>query len=310
MSQIHTFRSTLLSAALAMPLSIAVVSFGDDNPMGAPPAAPPASAPPASAPGAPAQGQGAASGDKGVLSGPKVPAGAEKGGPAFGGGARGERGSMGDGPGQAVRRAMAEERVFMMTIGDMMDQLSDEQRSKIESIRKDFEAQRKAWREKNGEQLREIEDGMRAMREGGGKPDPALVEKGEALRKTMPDSKAMQASVFAVLTPDQQAAFKDALAANQKRAEERRREGGPRRGPGGPGGPDGAGPGGPGGQGAGGPAGPGGGRGGRGPRGGGQGGQGGPGSGDQPPAKKAPPGAEPPQDRNYEFDSPAMPPQG
>lgn len=181
----------------------------------------------------------------------------------------------------------------MMTIREMMDGLSDEQRSKIESIRKDFEAQRKAWREKNGEQLREIEEGMRAMREDGGKPDPALVEKGEALRKTMPDSKAMQANVFAVLTPDQQAAFKEAFTANQKRAQERQRQGGPRgRGPGGPdaGAPDGQG----------GPMGPGGGRGrgGRGPRGGGQG------NGDQPPAKKAPPGAEPPQDRNYEFDTP------
>ena len=281
MSQIQTFRSTLLSAAIAMPLSLAVISVADDSPMGSQPAAPPASAP-----AAPPQGQGSQPGDKGsddkgVLSGPKVPAGADKGGPAFGGGPRGERGSMGDGPGQAVRRAMAEERVFMMTIGDMMDDLSDDQRSRIESIRKDFEAQRKAWREKNGEQLREIEDGMRAMREGGGKPDPALIEKGEALRKTMPDSKAMQANVFAVLTPDQQTAFKEAFAANQKRAQERQREGGPRRGRG-AGGPDGAGPGGPGG---------------RGPRGGGQG-------GDQPPAKKAPPGAEPPQDRNYEFDAP------
>jgi hypothetical protein len=257
MSQIQTFRSTLLSAALAMPLSIAVASFGDDNPMGSQPAVPPASAP--------AQGQDAPSGDKGVLSGPKVPAGAEGKGPAFGGGPRGERGSMGEGPGQAVRRSMAEERIFMMTIGDMMDSLSEDQRSKIESIRKDFEAQRKAWREKNGEQLREIEDGMRAMREGGGKPDPALVEKGEALRKTMPDSKAMQANVFAVLTPDQQTAFKEAFAANQKRAQERQREGGRRRGSGG----DGA-----------------------------------------PAAKKAPPGAEPPRDRDYGFDSPAVPPKG
>ena len=276
MSQIQTLRSTLLSAALAMPLSLAVASFGDDSPMGTQP-----SAPPASAPSAPAQGQGAPAGDKGVLSGPKVPAGAEGKGPAFGGGARGERGSMQDGPGQAVRRAAAEERIFMMTIRDMMDGMSDDQRSKIESIRKDFEAQRKAWREKNGEQLREIEEGMRAMREDGGKPDPALIEKGEALRKTMPDSKAMQASVFAVLTPDQQTAFKDAFAANQKRAEERRREGGP--------------------------MGEGGGRGrGRGQRGGGGGGDG----AGAPPAKKAPPGAEPPQDRDYQFDSPATPPKG
>lgn len=288
MSQIQTFRSTLLSAALAMPLSFAVVSFGDDNPMGSQPAAPPASAP-----AAPAPGQDAPGGDKGVLSGPKVPAGSEKGGPAFGGGTRGERGSMQDAPGQAVRRAIAEERLFMMTIGDMMDQLSDDQRAKIESIRKDFEGQRKAWREKNGEQLREIEEGMRSMREGGGKPDPALMEKGEALRKTMPDSKAMQASVFAVLTPDQQAAFKGAFAANQKRAEERRRAGGQ-----GAGGADGQG----------GPMGPGGGRGrGRGQRGGG--GAGGDGAG-APPTKKAPPGAEPPQDRNYEFDAPAGSPRG
>lgn len=286
MSQIHTLRSTLLSAALAMPLSIAVATFGDDSPMGSQPSAPPASAP--------AQGQSAPSGDKGVLSGPKVPAGAEGKGPAFGGGARGERGSMQDGPGQAVRRAAAEERLFMMTIRDMMDGLSDDQRTKIESIRKDFEAQRKAWREKNGEQLREIEEGMRAMREDGGKPDPALIEKGEALRKTMPDSKAMQANVFAVLTPDQQAAFKDAFAANQKRAEERRRAGGQ-----GAGGTDGQG----------GPMGPGGGRGrGRGQRGGG-GGAGGDGAG-APPAKKAPPGADPPQDRNYEFDAPAGSPRG
>lgn len=289
MSQIHTLRSTLLSAALAMPLSIAVATFGDDSPMGSQPAAPPASAP-----AAPAPGQDAPSGDKGVLSGPKVPAGAEGKGPAFGGGARGERGSMQDGPGQAVRRAAAEERLFMMTIRDMMDGLSDDQRTKIESIRKDFEAQRKAWREKNGEQLREIEEGMRAMREDGGKPDPALIEKGEALRKTMPDSKAMQANVFAVLTPDQQAAFKDAFAANQKRAEERRRAGGQ-----GAGGTDGQG----------GPMGPGGGRGrGRGQRGGG-GGAGGDGAG-APPAKKAPPGADPPQDRNYEFDAPAGSPRG
>lgn len=289
MSQIQNFRSTLLSAALAMPLSFAIVSFGDDNPMGSQPAAPPASAP-----AAPAPGQDAPSGDKGVLSGPKVPAGAEGKGPAFGGGARGERGSMQDGPGQAVRRAAAEERLFMMTIRDMMDGLSDDQRTKIESIRKDFEAQRKAWREKNGEQLREIEEGMRAMREDGGKPDPALIEKGEALRKTMPDSKAMQANVFAVLTPDQQAAFKDAFAANQKRAEERRRAGGQ-----GAGGTDGQG----------GPMGPGGGRGrGRGQRGGG-GGAGGDGAG-APPAKKAPPGADPPQDRNYEFDAPAGSPRG
>ena len=289
MSQIQNFRSTLLSAALAMPLSFAVVSFGDDNPMGSQPAAPPASAP-----AAPAPGQDAPSGDKGVLSGPKVPAGSEQGGPAFGGGTRGERGSMQDGPGQAVRRAAAEERLFMMTIRDMMDGLSDDQRTKIESIRKDFEAQRKAWREKNGEQLREIEEGMRAMREDGGKPDPALIEKGEALRKTMPDSKAMQANVFAVLTPDQQAAFKDAFAANQKRAEERRRAGGQ-----GAGGTDGQG----------GPMGPGGGRGrGRGQRGSG-GGAGGDGAG-APPAKKAPPGADPPQDRNYEFDAPAGSPRG
>jgi hypothetical protein len=288
MSQIQTFRSTLLSAALAMPLSFAVVSLGDDSPMGSQPAAPPASAP-----AAPAPSQDAPSGDKGVLSGPKVPAGAEGKGPAFGGGARGERGSMQDGPGQAVRRAAAEERMFMMTIRDMMDGLSDDQRSKIESIRKDFEAQRKAWREKNGEQLREIEEGMRSMRDGGGKPDPALIEKGEALRKTMPDSKAMQANVFAVLTPDQQAAFKDAFAANQKRAEERRRAGGQ-----GAGGADGQG----------GPMGPGGGRGrGRGQRGGG--GADGDGAG-APPAKKAPPGAEPPQDRNYEFDAPAGSPRG
>ena len=307
MTQITTIRSTFLTAALALPLCLSVVSFGDDTPMGSPPASPPASAP-----GAPAQGKDPAAGDagasdKGVLSGPKVPPGSEGGGPAFGGGARGERGSMQEPPGAAMRRAIGEERIFMMTIADMMDDLSDDQRAKIESIRKDFEAQRKAWREKNGEQLREIEQGMRAMREGDGKPDPALVEKGEALRKTMPDGKAMQASVFAVLTPEQQAAFKDAFAANQKRAEERRREGGPRRGPGGP---DGAGPGGPGGPGAGSPDGQGGppmgpgggrGRGGRGPRGGG---------GDQPPPPKAPPGAEPPQNRDYPFDPPPAPPKG
>ncbi len=205
---------------------------------------------------------GAKQGPGGVLSGPEVPPEAGEGNGAFGG----ADGKKGRGPAAGGGGPMQEVRLFMGALASIDTQLSDEQRTKIQAIRGDVEAKMKEWKETNGEQLRQLEEKMRASRgkdrpagpgkdrnpaggapqgpppqgpppqgspeqgpppQGGGAPDKATMEQLQKLRETMPKMESARDEIMAVLTPEQQETLKSNMVGMRKAMEKRgEREGG------------------------------------------------------------------------------------
>lgn len=203
-----------------------------------------------------AQGAGAPPppGTGGDLGGPGVPPGAGEGEGQFGGqGKPGRRGQGGPGGPGEMRGRMMEGAIWMRTLEGMKESIDPETWGKIDKIRNDFKSEMTKWQETNGKRARELMEQMRQARENGGQPDKALLDEMQKLNQGRPNMEANQKQMFALLSPEQQDAFKRKLAENEAKMKDRRgnREGGPgeggpgkggKRGPGGKGGKGGDGP--------------------------------------------------------------------
>lgn len=134
-----------------------------------------------------------------------------------------------------MRGRMMEGAIWLRTLESMKETIGSETWSKIEKIRGDFKTEMTKWQEANGKRLREIGEQMRQARESGGQPDKSVLDEIQKLNESRPNMEAHQKQIFALLTPEQQEAFRKKLAENEAKAKERRgsREGGA--GEGGPG---------------------------------------------------------------------------
>ena len=172
------------------------------------------------------------------LGGPPVAKDADAGKDGFGmeGGPKGRE--------RPMQAALAERRngeLWRRAFEEVMPTLSQEVQAEVRAIRADFDQRQRAWREANGPKLKELEEKVRARREAmqdGGdadgkpaapaKPDPAVIEEMQKLRASAPKAEETQAKVWALLTPEQQAAFKAGYDALQAEMQKRR---GQRKGP-------------------------------------------------------------------------------
>lgn len=192
----------------------------------------------------PGQGAPAGNGDGGILKGPPVPPDAAQGKGGFGErDGKGGRGAMGPGPGRELI-------LFKGAMKRVDGSLSDDQRTKIDSIRATFEKEMQAWREKNGARMQELERAARGNRPQRGEGRPAgpngkdgtpggtpggapggtpggapggaagaaaggdrqkMMEELQSLRASMPKFDAVRDQIMGVLTPEQQETVKEAM---------------------------------------------------------------------------------------------------
>jgi len=165
-------------------------------------------------------GQGSSQGGKGGdLGGPPVAPGAHEGDGNFGGaGKPGKGGKGGQGPGGMGGMGGDRNkggRAWMITFKEIQPSLTDDQKSKTEQMKKDFEAKSEAWRKENGEKMKELAEQARGASASGGKPDQAVMDQLKQLNESRPKVEELQKQVFGTLTPDQQNDFKQKLAANE-----------------------------------------------------------------------------------------------
>lgn len=117
--------------------------------------------------------------------------------------------------------------------------LTKEQKEKIAAIRDGLRAAREKWQAERAEELRKIDEQMRAARDGGGGRDQfeALMQKRQEIMATAPSSEDAIAKIKAVLTPEQLKAFEAAVEERRRAEEEMRQRFGGFGGPGGGGPP-------------------------------------------------------------------------
>lgn len=172
------------------------------------------------------------------------------GGPGGGGGGPGRGpggGMMRMGmPGQARPTALDE---LVMVLGDLNLRptftLSDDQKTKLQSLRDAVKTAQEKWTTDNAEELAEIRESMNSLMQAGPDGDPEawrdVMEQNMALMETSPDGEAETEQARALLTPEQakavEARFAEIEAERQKMWQQMGAPGG--RGPGGPGGPGG-----------------------------------------------------------------------
>lgn len=177
--------------ALRLSCTLAVLAAGPALADDAPPAAPP-------------------------LGGPAVPADAGKTKEEFG-----EKGAKG----AAARGGMAAERrdmeLWRRAFQELLPSLAPEVQEQVRTLRADFEARSKAWREANAEALKQFE-AMRTKDGDAKRPDPETLRKMQAIKESAPKADEVQQKVWALLTPDQQASFKERYDALKKVAMDRK----------------------------------------------------------------------------------------
>ncbi len=174
-----------------------------------------------------------------VLSDPPADGG-KTGGPPVGRDAEKSREGFGK-DGKERMRANAERKnpeVWRKAFESVHSSLTEDQKAQTKALREEFEGKVKAWKEANGAKEKELMDKMRAAREQagkqGGKPaegqdgkkpergagvDPALIKQMQDLKATMPQPTEMQAKIWEILTPEQQATFKQNYENLQKEME-------------------------------------------------------------------------------------------
>ena len=171
------------------------------------------------------------------LGGPPVAKDADTGKDGFGmeGGPRNRERPM-----QAMLADRRNGELWRRALESVLPTLPQEVQAQIREVRTDFDRRAKAWKEENGPKLKELESRMRPKRDAmpgdGGtdgkpaaagpapKPDPELVQELQRLRATAPKPEEAQAKVWALLTPEQQAQFKERYDALQAEAQKRRDE--------------------------------------------------------------------------------------
>jgi hypothetical protein len=169
----------------------------------------------------------------GDTGGPPVPSGAQEGDGDFGGAAKPGRRQGGAGAG--ARERMQGGRAWMMTWNEFKSTLTPEQLGQAEKIQKEFEGKMKAWQEANAEQLKSLREQVEGAMQGGGRPDPAVMQAMQKLNESRPKIEEGQKQMFALLNPEQQEAFKKKLSETEAKMKERAGKGGAG-GEGGPGG--------------------------------------------------------------------------
>jgi len=126
-------------------------------------------------------------------------------------------------------------RAWMMTWSEFKGTLSPEQLEKAEKIQKEFEGKMKAWQEANAEKLKSLREQIEGAMQGGGRPDPAVMQEMQKLNESRPKVEESHKQLFALLGAEQQESFKKKLAETEAKMKERAGKGG-EGGPGGPGG--------------------------------------------------------------------------
>jgi cytochrome c556 len=169
----------------------------------------------------------------GDTGGPPVPPGAKEGDGDFGGAGKSGR-RQGGAAGGAARERMQSGRAWMMTWNEYKGTLSPEQLEKAEKIQKEFEAKMKTWQEANAEQLKSLREQIEGAMQGGGRPDPAVMQEMQKLNESRPKVEDSHKQLFALLSAEQQDSFKKKLAETEAKMKERAKGG--EGGPGGPGG--------------------------------------------------------------------------
>lgn len=181
--------------ALRLSCTLAVLAaapaLADGVPVSAPPAAPP-------------------------LGGPAVPPDAGKTKEEFG-----EKGAKG----AAVRGGMAAERrdmeLWRRAFQEILPGLAPEVQEQVRALRADLEARVKAWREANADTIKELES-IRSKDGDAKRPDPETLRKMQAIKETAPKADEVQQKIWALLTPEQQASFKERYDALKKVAMDRK----------------------------------------------------------------------------------------
>jgi Spy/CpxP family protein refolding chaperone len=115
----------------------------------------------------------------------------------------------------------------MMTWNEFKSTLTPEQLGQAEKIQKEFEGKMKAWQEANAEQLKSLREQVEGAMQGGGRPDPAVMQAMQKLNESRPKIEEGQKQMFALLNPEQQEAFKKKLAETEAKMKERAGKGGP-----------------------------------------------------------------------------------
>jgi hypothetical protein len=168
----------------------------------------------------------------GDTGGPPVPPGAQEGDGDFGG--AGKPGRRPGGAGAGARERMQGGRAWMMTWNEFKGTLSPEQLEKAEKIQKEFEGKMKAWQEANAEKLKSLREQIEGAMQGGGRPDPAVMQEMQKLNESRPKVEESHKQLFALLGAEQQESFKKKLAETEAKMKERAGKGGKGGKPGGP----------------------------------------------------------------------------
>ena len=165
------------------------------------------------------------------LSGPPVSKDAETGQQNFG-----EKGTKANGKERPLAGAAMERRnleFWRKAFEQVLPSLAPEVQEKIRGMRGDFERRMKAWREENQGRISELEKQAKdkqqeAKEEGGNKAsrklDPAILQQIQKLRDTAPKPDELQQSIWALLTPEQQADFKQRYDSLRQQAEAKKEE--------------------------------------------------------------------------------------
>ena len=127
--------------------------------------------------------------------------------------------------GAAVRGGIAAERrdleLWRRAFQELMPQISPEVQEQVRAIRADFESRMKTWRETNADAIKQFE-AMRGKGAAAAKADPELVRKMQAIKESVPKPEEAQQRIWALLTPEQQSAFKERYDALKKVATDRK----------------------------------------------------------------------------------------
>lgn len=159
------------------------------------------------------------------LGGPPVEKGAGKGAGKDGAPGKDGKGGKGERFAQAGATERRNAEAWRRAFESIQSDLTEEQQTKVRSIRQDFETQMRTWKESNADKLKDLTEKLRASKQAageGGKPDPAIVKQIQDLEASRPKVTDMQQQAWGVLTTDQQAKFKTNYDAIQKEMEDKK----------------------------------------------------------------------------------------
>ncbi len=106
-----------------------------------------------------------------------------------------------------------------------LDGITAEQQQKVASIMQDLERAQQELRAEHGEEMRQLQEKIRQMREGGREPDPAVREQMQKLESETPKPTDYQRRIWETLTSDQQEALRRRISQLEQQMQQQRRRG-------------------------------------------------------------------------------------